>query len=136
MIWLLACTTAQPTLDVDDGRTPVEVTVEQRQLVGVVMRENLAWLSQTLEAAGQGDLERVQAVATQAATAKGPGGRDPSLQEKLPDGWRQHGRRIHKLYRRIAEDPESIERVNQRLAEVVQACQACHVSYRLSAAAP
>ena len=132
MIWLLACTTAQPTLDVDDGRIPVEVTVEQRKLVGVVMRDNLAWLSQTLEAAGDGDLARVQVVATEAATSRGPGGRDPTLQEKLPEDWRQHGRRIHKLYRRIAEEPESVERVNQRLAEIVQACQACHASYRLS----
>ena len=116
----------------DDPREGVVVTLEEREVALLVMRQNLENLHEIMAAMGTEDRARVATLAREAVKMPGPGRRVPALRAKLPDGWRAISKNIKISYTKLAtaaEDPEA--NMAAPLSEATAACVACHASYRL-----
>jgi cytochrome c556 len=134
--WLSAPTpdAPEPVASTDDPRQIVWVSADQQAMVKAVMQENLGTVHAILKAEGENDLARVATLAQSASDSPGVGRRDPSLRERLPKGWRGHGRTVHREYAALAEVLNSgggKELIAPALSRVTAACLACHASYRL-----
>jgi len=128
----VACSGEEP---VDpDARLSVRVTPAHRAVVGEVMRRNLSSIHQISTAAARGDLRTVASLADEASKAPGPGGTDPTLRARLPQGWLDIGKGVDAGFAEIATAARSggaPAQMNAGMASLTGACLSCHTTYRL-----
>lgn len=122
----------------DDGRTLIELSAAEVAFIRKEMRGLLESVQDMLEAAADGDRERLVAAARRAGM-NGPE-RDHipvRLAVKLPMEFKKLGLRTHRAFDAIAA--EAPERdlsafVAKRLGETMTNCTACHATYGIKAA--
>lgn len=115
-----------------DGRTAIQLSAADRDLVLSEMRQFLASVEGISRALTQEDM---QAVAQQARAVGNAAAQQvpASLMAALPLGFKTMGRGVHQAFDQIALDAESLgdaQHSLQQLSATLSSCVACHSTYR------
>ena len=117
----------------NDGRAPVALTVDERDLVLKEMRGFVAVLQQINEGLSKEDMTLVSTAARKAGFAA-QNEIPKETAKKLPMPFKKLAGATHKQFDSIAQDAEDLEDVGHTLSQVsalMKNCVACHSSYRL-----
>lgn len=121
--------TSRPTELSADGRTPIQVSVEARDLVLAEMRTMLVSVQGILDGATRSD---TAAIRTAAAAAGLVMAADPALERVLPKAFLQLGMATHMAFDTLAATAGSGSApAVEGLARITSRCVACHATYRL-----
>lgn len=121
------------TIKADDGRTAIVLEVGERQAVLGEMRLLLETTQVIVEALANNDLPAVEKAARSVGSAA-VSTVDFTLRAKLPLGFKKLGFGTHYAFENIADmanagKPTSV--IQQKLAQTMNNCVACHASYQL-----
>jgi len=122
-----------------DTRVPIALTAAERDYVLAGMREHVGEIQDIVDALAAHDSARAQAMALHAGTKRFAALTDhpPGLGAKWPAPWKQLLRARLEGFDALAQgiaDGEDPARSLQRLSTAMQACVACHATYRLTVA--
>jgi hypothetical protein len=126
--WLLRAGAAEP---ITDTRERVRLTPAERDTILVEMRTMLESLSGIMQGLVAGDLIMAQKAARASGAVMVV---DPSLERKLPPGFRQLGIRTHKRFDGLADAIKTgatRDAILRRVAAITASCVTCHATYRL-----
>lgn len=119
-----------------DGRTAVVLQTAERDLVLSEMRGLLSATQQILDAANQGDMQRIAKAATAAGMA-GAADVNPALMAKLPMEFKALGMSVHHDMddiARAAQNGTPAAEILKMTANTLTKCVACHSAWQLPAA--
>lgn len=117
----------------DDNRTPIVLTVDERNLVLEEMRTFLATVQTITASLGKDDMAAVAKSAKtmgMAASGEVP----PALTKKLPMNFRMLAMTVHKSFDQLALDATEMgdqQQTLEQLGSLMGNCVACHAIYRL-----
>jgi cytochrome c556 len=112
-----------------DGRTPIQVSVEARDLVLAEMRTMLGSVQGILDGATRSDTAAIRSAATAAGLVMAA---DPALERVLPRAFLQLGMATHMAFDTLAANAGSGPApAIGGLARITSGCVACHATYRL-----
>lgn len=116
-----------------DGRTSIQLSNADRNLVLAEMRQFLVSVQGISEALTREDMatvtETARAVGNAAVQAV-----PPSLMASLPLEFKTMGRGVHRAFDQLAMDAESLAEPRhslQQMSDILSQCVACHAAYRL-----
>ena len=116
-----------------DGRTAIQLSHEEKDLVLAEMRTMLGSVQGIVAGLSKEDLEKVRVSAKasgNAIAAEVP----PPLMAKLPLEFKQRGFGVHRGFDEISvavEQQETTDMIMSRLGDQLDNCVSCHSTYRL-----
>ena len=119
-----------------DGRTAIELSTGERDLVLSEMRTMLMAVQGITQGLAQEDKQRIAAAARQAGSAAAADV-NPVLMTKLPMDFKKLGMSMHgdmDALAAAAEQGEDKVALERRLGELLNKCTACHSAWQLKAA--
>lgn len=120
----------------NDGRTAIVLQASERNLVLSEMRGLLSATQVILDAANQGDMQRIIKASTAAGMA-GAADVNPALMAKLPIEFKSLGMSVHRSMDEIAKaakDGAPAQKILQMASDVLTKCVACHSAWQIKVA--
>lgn len=118
----------------ESTRTEVFLTAGERQHVLMEMRGLLESTQGIIEGLGSDDMKQVQESALAAGTEGRNSPKNQIMHKKMPTEWMQLGMKAHTTMDEIAQmaaDAKPANDIQLKLVEAMNACVACHATYKL-----
>lgn len=117
----------------DDGRTPIILTEDERNLVLEEMRTFLSTVQSITASLSKDDMKNIAKSAKKVGMAAS-GEVPPALTKKLPMEFKMLAMKVHKGFDQLALDATEMgdqQQTLEQLGSLMSNCVACHAIYRL-----
>jgi len=133
LVSFAAMTTTATVFAKDDGRTVIELTEDERNLVLEEMRTFLDTVRSISVSLSKDDMESI-AVSAKKVGMAASGEVPPALMNKLPKEFKMLAMTVHKSFDQIALDATDLgdrQQALEQLGALMANCVTCHAIYKL-----